>query len=244
VSEHARATRGTTLRWLHAQALRNRALRPILLRPRLIVGVLAALFIGFACPPDWRLATRLLLAWNGGVILYIALTSIMMLRDDLDRMRQRSSVQDEGRFVILVLSIVAAVASVAAIIAQLAATKDMHGLERTLHVTLAGTTIVTGWTFIHLTFALHYAHEYASERRRRADLPEKIRGGLDFVDTETPDYSDFLYFSFIIGVASQTADVAICSPMMRRIALAHGVVSFFYNTTIVALTINIAASLI
>ena len=75
-------------------------------------------------------------------------------------------------------------------------------------------------------------------------MVEKLRGGLDFPDTLSPDYSDFLYFSFIIGVASQTADVAICSPIMRRIALAHGIVSFVYNTTIVALTINIAAGLI
>jgi uncharacterized membrane protein len=105
-------------------------------------------------------------------------------------------------------------------------------------------TIATGWTFIHLTFALHYAHEYASEHRRRPELDDKIRGGLQFPDTTTPDYSDFLYFSFIIGVACQTADVALSSPMMRRIALAHGVVAFFYNTIIVALTINIAAGLI
>jgi uncharacterized membrane protein len=244
MSEDAQEQRGTLFRALRAHALRNRFLRPLLIRPRLIIGVLAGCAIGLVSPSDWRLTTRLLLAWNGGVLLYIVLTSIMMLREDLDQMRRRASVQDEGRFVMLVLSTVAAVASVAAIIAQLAATKDMHGLERTLHVTLAGTTILTGWTFIHLTFALHYAHEYASERRRRPDLDDKIRGGLQFPDTTAPDYSDFLYFSFVIGVASQTADVAICSPMMRRIALAHGVVAFFYNTIVVALTINIAAGLI
>ena len=240
----AKEPRGTWLRRVQAQALRSRVLRPLLIRPRLIIGVLAGLAIGLASPTDWRLTTRLLFAWNSGVLLYIALTSAMMLRDDLDRMRQRSNVQDEGRFVILVLSIVAAVASIAAIVAQLAATKDLQGAQKALHVVLAGTTILTGWTFIHLTFALHYAHEYASERRKRPELPDKIRGGLDFPDTLTPDYSDFLYFSFIIGVASQTADVAICSPMMRRIALLHGVVAFFYNTIVVALTINIAAGLI
>jgi uncharacterized membrane protein len=244
VSGLAHEQRGTLLRRLHARALRNRVLRPVLIRPRLIIGVLAGVVIGLVAPTDWRLTTRLLMAWNGGVLLYIALTSIMMLRDDLDRMRERSNVQDEGRFVILALSIVAAVASIAAIVAQLAATKDMHGAQKSLHIVLAGMTILTGWTFIHLTFALHYAHEYASERRKRPDLPEKIRGGLDFPDTLTPDYSDFLYFSFIIGVASQTADIAICSPVMRRIALAHGVVAFFYNTIVVALTINIAAGLI
>lgn len=219
-------------------------MRAFLLRPRLIIGILAGFFVGLICPQEWRLATRLLLAWNAGVILYILLTFIMMVRDDLDRFHQRTSVQDEGRFVILTLSIFAALFSIGAIVVQLAATKDMSGVDKYFHIGLVATTILTGWTFIHLTFALHYAHEYASERRNRPELPERLRGGLEFLDTLTPDYSDFLYFSFIIGVASQTADVAVCSPTMRRIALAHGIVSFFYNTTILALTINIVAGLI
>jgi uncharacterized membrane protein len=240
----APAERGGALRHLQALLLENKMTRPFMLRPRLLVGILAGLFVGLACPPEWRPATRLLLAWNGGVLLYIVLTFLMMLRDDLDKFHQRASVQDEGRFVILTLSIFAAVFSIAAIVVQLAATKDMTGIDKIFHVGLAATTIVTGWTFIHLTFALHYAHEYAAERRKRPELPERIRGGLDFPDTLAPDYSDFLYFSFIIGVASQTADIAICSPTMRRIALVHGIVSFFYNTTILALTINIAAGLI
>ncbi len=234
----------TWLRRLHAGALRNRLTHAFLIRPRLLLGILAGLFIGLATPDDWRLTTRLLFGWNGGVLLTIGLTFAMMWRDDLDRMRERANVQDEGRFVILALCILASAASIAAIVAQLAATKDMAGAQKALHMALAGLTIATGWTFIHLTFALHYAHEYASERHRRPDVDEKLRGGLDFPDTLSPDYSDFLYFSFIIGVASQTPDVAICSPMMRRIALAHGIVAFVYNTIIVALTINIAAGLI
>ncbi|MDB5543976.1 MAG: putative rane protein [Hyphomicrobiales bacterium] len=240
----AHEQRGGWLRRLHALALRTRVLRAFVIRPRLLVGIAAGLVIGLATPVDWRLTTRLLFAWNGGVLLYIGLTIAMMLRDDLDRMRQRVSVEDEGRFVILALCIFASVASIAAIVAQLAATKDLHGAQKALHIVLAGMTIATGWTFIHLTFALHYAHEYASEQRRRPKVDEKMRGGLQFPDTTAPDYSDFLYFSFIIGVACQTADVAISSPMMRSIALAHGVVAFVYNTTIVALMINIAAGLI
>ena len=235
---------GGWLRDLRAKLLRHHTARAFMLRPRLMIGIVVGLLIGLICPADWRLTTRVLLAWNAGVLLYLALTFIMMVRDDLDRLHQRTSIPDEGRFVILTLSIVAAVFSVAAIVVQLAATKDMAGSDKFLHIGLAATTIVTGWTFIHLTFALHYAHEYASERRNRPEQPERLRGGLDFLDTLTPDYSDFLYFSFIIGVASQTADVTVCSPNMRRIALVHGIVSFFYNTTILALTINIAAGLI
>ncbi|MDB5644147.1 MAG: conserved rane protein of unknown function [Hyphomicrobiales bacterium] len=232
------------LRRLHASALRNRLTRAFLIRPRLLTGILAGLFVGLATPEGWRMTTRLLFGWNGGMLLYIVLTSLMMWRDDLDRMRERANVQDEGRFVILALSIIAAVASIAAIVAQLAATKDLQGAQKALHIALAILTITTGWTFIHLTFALHYAHEYVSERRRHPDKEEKLRGGLDFPDTTTPDYSDFLYFSFIVGVACQTADVAYTSPLMRRIGLVHAVVAFVYNTMVVALMINIAAGLI
>lgn len=238
-SEH-----GGLLRDLRASLLRNHITRAFMLRPRLIIGILMGLLVGLLTPADWLLTTRLLLAWNAGAILYIALTFIMMVRDDLDRLHQRTSVEDQGRFVILTLSVLATVFSIAAIVVQLVTTKHMAGSEKIFHIGLAATTIVTGWVFIHLTFALHYAHEYASERRNRPELPERLRGGLEFLDTLTPDYSDFLYFSFIIGVASQTADVAVCSPTMRRIALAHGIVSFFYNTTILALTINIVAGLI
>jgi uncharacterized membrane protein len=244
VSGLAHEQRGGWLRRLHAMALRTRVLRAFVIRPRLLVGIAVGVAIGLATPVDWRLTTRLLFAWNGGVLLYIALTITMMIRDDLDRMRRRVSVEDEGRFVILALCIFVTVASIAAIVAQLAATKDLSGAQKALHIVLAGMTIATGWTFIHLTFALHYAQEYASEHRRRPEVDDKLRGGLQFPDTTTPDYSDFLYFSFIIGVACQTADVAISSPMMRRIALAHGVMSFVYNTMIVALMINIAAGLI
>ena len=235
---------GGFLRHVQALVLKNHVTRPFVLRPRLLIGIFAGLLVGLACPMDWEIATRLLLAWNAGVLLYIGLTFRMMQRDDLDRFHQRVAVQDEGGFMILTLSIVVALFSIAAIVAQLAATKDMQGLDKALHIGLAGTTILTGWAFTHLTFALHYAHEYASERRNRPEQSERLRGGLDFPDTLMPDYSDFLYFSFIIGVASQTADIAICSPSMRRIALVHGIVSFFYNTTVLALTINIAAGLI
>ena len=235
---------GGFFRHVHALLLKNHITRPFILRPRLLSGIFAGVLVGLACPIDWELATRLLLAWNVGVLIYIGLTFRMMQRDDLARFHQRSSVQDEGGFMILTLSIVAALFSIGAIVAQLAATKDMQGLDKALHIGLAGTTILTGWAFTHLTFALHYAHEYASERRNRPDQSERLRGGLDFPDTITPDYSDFLYFSFTIGVASQTADIAICSPVMRQIALVHSIVSFFYNTTVLALTINIAAGLI
>lgn len=234
----------TPLRRVQHFFLTHRLTRPLAARPRLFFSVLAGVALGVFLPGTWRSETRMLLAWNGGTVLYLILAGLMILRDDHETMTRRARTQDDGRFVMLTLSIVAAVASIGAIVAELAATKSMEGLMKGLHIGLAAATIVTAWTFIHLTFALHYAHEYASERRRRDDCEPKLRGGLDFPDTVTPSYFDFLYFSYVIGVASQTADIVVCSPMMRRIVLVHGVVSFFFNTTILALTINIAAGLI
>ncbi|MDB5649114.1 MAG: conserved rane protein of unknown function [Hyphomicrobiales bacterium] len=224
--------------------LKARVTRPLAARPRLFFSFLAGFATAFLLPAEWRAATSMLIGWNVGTILYVLLAGFMILRADHETMTRRARTQDDGRFVMLTLSIIAAVASIGAIVAELGATKSMDGVEKGLHIGLAVLTIVSAWTYIHLTFALHYAHEYASERRRREDCEPKLRGGLDFPDTVTPSYGDFLYFSYVIGVASQTADVMVCSPMMRRIVLVHGVVSFFFNTTILALTINIAAGLI
>ena len=120
----------------------------------------------------------------------------------------------------------------------------MTGLMKGLHLGLAALTIVTSWAFIHIIFAQHYAHEYFIERASEKSLPEEFRGGLHFPGAGAPDYFDFVYFSFIIGVASQTADIEICSPPMRRVSLVHSLVSFFFNTTILALMINIASGLV
>jgi uncharacterized membrane protein len=102
---------------------------------------------------------------------------------------------------------------------------------------LATLTIVLSWAFIHTIFALHYAHEYHAEHR-------KNRGGLAFPGEEAPDYWDFVYFSFVIGMAAQTSDVAITSKAIRRTVAAHGIVSFVFNAALLALTVNIAASAI
>ena len=230
----------TTNSFIH----RHRFLRHLVGHPRLLICVLIGLAALALMPTIWRLETRLLLAWNFGILLYLASSAQMMIKSDQNTIRRRARLTDESRFVVLTLAILAAVASILAIVAQLAQVKDMVGLMKSLHLGLAALTIVSSWTFIHVIFAQHYAHEYFIERASEKELPENMRGGICFPDTTSPDFADFLYFSFVIGVASQTADVAICSRPMRRVALVHCVLSFFFNTTILALTINIAAGLI
>jgi uncharacterized membrane protein len=159
-------------------------------------------------------------------------------------MRRRAAQQDDGRIAILLLTTFAALAAIGAIVAELAAVKDLAGTAKHLHVALAALTIISAWLFIHLMFALHYAHDFYASADSVDGGAGNDRGGLTFPETDAPDYWDFLYFSYVIGVACQTADVAISSRAMRRTALFHCVLAFFFNSAVLALTINIAAGLI
>jgi len=153
-------------------------------------------------------------------------------------MRRRANQEDDGALAVLALTIVAAIASVAAIVVELI---DVSGLPRhevNLRLALAVVTIVLSWTFIHTAFALHYAHEFYDED------PRPPHPCLTFPGTKQPDYIDFLYFAFVLGTTSQTSDVTITSRGIRRLALLHGVISFFFNTTLLAVAVNIAAGLI
>lgn len=212
--------------------------------PRLFLGVAASLATFFVLPSVLHPSTRLLVAWNVGTWLYFITSLWLVFHATEATMRRRAKASDEGRFWILVLTSCAAIASIGAIIAQLGAVKDMSGMLKGLHIGLAAATILSAWFFIHLTYAFHYAHEYFDELEAGPGRPSKYAGGLMFPGTATPDYFDFLYFSFIIGVASQTADVEITAKEMRRVSLVHSILAFFFNSAVLALTINIAAGLI
>ena len=204
--------------------------------------VLLAVVTFALMPSQMQPSFRILVAWNLATWLYVGLAARMMAKSTESSIRQHAVLTDESRFVILALAGLAAAASMAAIIAQLGAVKDAQGYEKALHLDLAVSTIVSAWVFIHLVFAQHYAHEFYIERVGTGAL-EPAGSGLSFPGTERPTFLDFVYNSFVIGCAAQTADVATTSRSMRVITLIHGVFSFFFNTTILALTINIASSL-
>lgn len=212
--------------------------------PRLFAGVAAGFAVEHFLPESFRLSTRLLIAWNAGTWFYFIATGVMIARASPHSIRQRAETTDEGKFFILVFTTLAALATIAAIVVQLAAVTGLK--DWTLkgpHIGLAAATIISAWFFIHLTYALHYAHEYFDEYDNEPGRPATERGGLIFPGTEDPDYYDFLYFSYVIGVACQTADVELSSHAMRRVALVHCIVAFFFNSAVLALTINIAAGL-
>lgn len=219
-------------------------LRVLLGRMRLTAGVAAGLILGWLLPGDWPGVTRLLIAVNGGTLLFFALVAVMIARASETSMRARAEQEDEGRFLILLLATLAAAVSFGAIVSEMGIVKQSTGMARGLHLALVFLTIACAWTFVHLVFALHYAHEFYD--RIDAAGPDEARqhGGLKIPGTDQPGYDDFLYFSFIIGVAGQTADIAITTRAMRRVSLAHSIIAFVFNATVLALAINIAASLL
>jgi uncharacterized membrane protein len=217
----------------------SRFFRLVRARPQLFIVTAVAIVVGVFLPEGVVSVpvTRWLIAWNIGTVLYVLLAAIMMVRSSHDHMRQRARLQDDGQVAILGVVVVSAIASLAAIAGELMLVKDMHGAVKGLHIGLAGFTLMSSWAFIQVMFALHYAHEYY------ATSGEGHRAGLEFPGDEHPDYGDFFYFAAIIGTSGQTADVALVSKSMRRIGTLHCVLAYLFNTTVLALLINIGASL-
>lgn len=208
-------------------------------RPRLwsalAFGVIVGLLLPTTLVSEW--ITRALIGWNSGALLYLTLVLLMMRGADAARIRSQAEREDEGRNTILLLVSVTMVVVLLAIAIQLSYAKETHGASKAGHVGLAALTVFTAWLFVQTIFALHYAHEYQLQHSAKSP-------SLLFPGTEAPDYFDFLYVSCVIGTSGQTADVAFASRRMRRVGLLHCVLAFVFNTTLLALTINVAAGLI
>lgn len=209
-------------------------------RPRLAASTLVggATWLALTAAGVAPAESRVLLAWNAGAVLYLLLVAQLVRRDDMDRMRARALRQDEGRVAMLALVVLAAAAVLLAVGTQLASVKDLHGLPRVAHVSLAALTVLTSWLFTQVLFALHYAHDFYVARLRHRDDP------LEFPGTPDPTYRDFLYFACVIGTSGQTADVSFRGSALRGVGTLHCVFAFFFNATLLALTINIAAGLL
>jgi uncharacterized membrane protein len=205
-------------------------------RPRMAIATLAGVAVALLVPGIAHPTTRALIGWNTGVWLFLVMIGWMMLQADHEHLRRNAIAQAEGAAIVLALVIVAAVFSIVAIVVELSAAKQgaHHAVP---HILFALTTVAGSWLLLPTLFALNYASLYYRTQHG---------SGLQFPDpdkTFRPDYADFLYFSFTIAVASQTADVTISTRPMRRLVLLQAILSFVFNTTILALTINIAASL-
>lgn len=206
------------------------ALRIVFGRPRTFIAMAIGLASLLLLPPSWRVSSRLLVAWDLFIAIYLALAYVTVFSYGTAGIRRQAAIQDDGRFFILIMTGVGAFASLAAIVMELGIKP-----QQPPQLVLAVVTIVLSWAAIHTTFALHYAHEYYRSAKGR---------GLDFPGGGDPDYWDFVYFSFVIGMTAQVADVGITDKIIRRTVTAHSVASFIFNTALVALMVNIAASAI
>lgn len=218
-------------------------LKRLLQRRCLPLGMVVGCLLYFLLPRDWVVPTRIALSWDIGVITFLALTAWMIGAGKPAAVRVRARQQDERAPVILVLVVAAAVISLVSLGFLLKKTEELPPLLMTARMSLAGLTVICSWILTHTMFATHYAHHYYDEALgapRGPDGPD--REGLEFPGGEDPDYWDFFYFSLVIGMTSQTSDVAITARGMRRMAACHGLLSFVFNVVVLALTVNMLAS--
>jgi uncharacterized membrane protein len=212
--------------------------RMLRLHGALLAGLALAAVIALGAPVEWRWTVRLAAGWDAGVGLFLILTFLKLARtESVDAIRARAAELDEGGALVLPLSLVAAAASVVVVISE--AASGSSGANRAVEAALTLGTVAASWLFVHVLFGLHYAHRFYGPTDAGGD-----RGGLLFPGEDEPDYWDFLHFSLIIGVASQTADVQIADRGLRRLSSVHSVTAFVFNTVLVALAVNLAVSLI
>lgn len=205
--------------------------------PRLLFALMLGIAVGLLLPRIPSPVARLLIGWNVGVWSYLLLVVWLMVRASTSEVRELAEQEDRNAISVVLLLSLGAVLSVVAIVVELATAKGLARSDRTWHYLLTGLTVFASWCLVSVVYTFHYAHLfYRSPPDKRA---------LRFPNEEPwPDYWDFLYFSLTIAVGAQTSDVAVMSRTTRKAVIAQAVLSFFFNATIIGLSINLAAGLI
>jgi uncharacterized membrane protein len=213
---------------------RWRLLRIITARPRLFIGLAIGLLSYFPLMAVHPLANRIVLAWDIGIAVYLALTAELFIRSDHTNISTDAQRQQEGEWSIFALTLLGAVMSLVAIfLFSHAAGKKTH---ESYYLGFVIVTLALSWLTTNIVFAYRYAHEYYTK--------DEIDRGLEFPGDENPDYLDFVYFSFVLGMTFQVSDVNIHAKKLRRLATLQGLIGFLFNTVILAVTVNVAASLL
>jgi uncharacterized membrane protein len=215
---------------------RRRARHSFRARPRLFAAVALGVAVVLLVPHGVSPALRAVVSWDCAAALFLGLVITMATRATPQSMRRRAALEDEARWVFLALMAGAAFFAMFAILGVMREAKAAGGAEMVIMTILAGITVVLSWLFAHTIFAVHYAHDYFN------DLAENRPPGLDFPEErDDPDYWDFLYFSFVVGMTAQVSDVRVLTRRWRRVVLAHGILSCLFNTVVLALSINLLA---
>jgi uncharacterized membrane protein len=209
---------------------------------RVLAGCIVALAAGLLLHGHVASSLLLVLVWVVFALTSLALAWIVIFTQDPYDARRNARLQDASATFLFVLVICAATISLLAVGLVLHEVKDLGRARLLVHVLASAAAVLISWTFVHTIFALRYAHRYffdAREVERHA-----VSGGLIFPGKHSPGFMDFAYFSFVIGMTCQVSDVQISSPHMRRLALVHGLISFLFNTAVLAMFVNIVAGLV
>jgi len=209
-------------------------------RYRLAIAVLAGVLASIAPGTGGSAALRFLIPWDVGAATYLVLAWIVIAHADARVTRRRARSQDVGAYVILVLVLTAAFASTAAITFLMQGVKELALWPKAVHLTLSVIALISSWLLIHTLYSFHYARRFYASRSD----PDAEARGLNFPGRDNPDYFDFAYYSFVVGMTSQVSDVSINSHHMRRLTLVHGILSFVFNIAIFALSVNIIVTVI
>ncbi|MGO9933172.1 MAG: DUF1345 domain-containing protein [Steroidobacteraceae bacterium] len=203
---------------------------------RLWIAVLAASAAFFVLPGQWSVLSRVLVCWNGGVDLFLVLIFHWMTRLTAAQICSRYIEEDASASIILAIVTLAAMLSLGAIVEPLATIKQVTGAVRAAHFALAALTLINSWVMVPTMFATHYADLYYSVKDDERPL--------HFPNSPMPVFWDFIYFSFTIAAACQTADVATLNAKIRTTVVVHTLVSFLFNASILGFAINVTAGLI
>ncbi|KTB61953.1 MULTISPECIES: DUF1345 domain-containing protein [Pseudomonas] len=203
--------------------------------PRLSSAAALGLAVGILVPAD-TLISKILIGWNAGVWTYLALMLWLTSRSRADDVKRIAEIEDENAGLVLFMVCIAAIASLATITVNLVGSKDLDSTARLLHYGFTGMTVIGSWLLTGVIFSVHYARLFYTWDGDEPAL--RFAEGL-----RNPNYWDFLYFSFTIGVAVQTADVGVATRALRKVVLGQSLIGFLFNTAILGFSINIAAGL-
>lgn len=212
---------------------------------RFVLSLCVALPVFFLLA-RFQIAMRAVATWDVFTLCFLGMAAAVMFGATNKNIRGHANTQDSGRHFVFVFSLFAACVSLLAVIFLLKSAKETKGLELALHLGLAVLAVAGSWLMIHMAFAFRYAHMFYGEVESPDDNPDTDDrvGGLDFPKENEPDYVDFAYFSFVIGMTFQVSDVAVSARPMRRLTLLHSLLSFAFNTMILALSVNIVSGLL
>lgn len=197
----------------------------------LVFGVLASVIM----PADFESLIRIMIGWDIFSILMVTFGWITFFKTTANQIRAQAKVQDENRVVIFIIVLIATLAGLIAVII-LIITKTENQSESAYKIPIAIAGMLLSWFLIHTTFTLRYAHIFYGNNEEK---PATHAGGLEFPEEDRPDYLDFAYFSFNVGMTFQVSDVEVTSNRLRKLVLLHSLISFFYATIMIALTINV-----